>query len=276
MDGRGFTVTGSMTSLAGSSGADFASILRSLGYRMERRPKPPELPTAELGAAEPQGMPATAETAAQSAADAPSLPESEPPSTAASATEQRSEPAAVDNATMAAPTEANGIAPTEPTVAPAEVEAQPDGGDTAAPVAINPEEEFIEVWRPGRSEEQRRPRPHKRSRPPHERPAARPQTGSAEAPAGAEAAPPVPERAEPVAPPAAATARPWRDKKPRRERPDRERGGRAERGRGERPRFEPPPRPPPERREKVADPDSPFAKLLALKEQLEANAKERR
>ncbi len=42
LDGTGFTVTVGMTSLVGSSGEDFASILRSLGYRMERRPKPPE------------------------------------------------------------------------------------------------------------------------------------------------------------------------------------------------------------------------------------------
>ena len=35
-----------MTSLTGASGEDFASILRSLGYRLERRPKPPE-PVAE-------------------------------------------------------------------------------------------------------------------------------------------------------------------------------------------------------------------------------------
>ena len=41
-DGRGFTVTGAMTSLTGASGEDFASILRSLGYRMDRKPKPPE------------------------------------------------------------------------------------------------------------------------------------------------------------------------------------------------------------------------------------------
>src|SRR5471032_475602 len=41
-DGRGFLVTGAMTSLTGASGEDFASILRSLGYRMARRPKPPE------------------------------------------------------------------------------------------------------------------------------------------------------------------------------------------------------------------------------------------
>ncbi|MBV9705301.1 MAG: helicase, partial [Methylobacteriaceae bacterium] len=39
-DGDGFVVTVSMTSLAGCSGEDFASILRSLGYVMERRKGP--------------------------------------------------------------------------------------------------------------------------------------------------------------------------------------------------------------------------------------------
>src|SRR5262249_26882891 len=39
-EGIGFTVTQAMTSLTGSSGEDFASILRALGYRMEKRPKP--------------------------------------------------------------------------------------------------------------------------------------------------------------------------------------------------------------------------------------------
>src|SRR5690242_11398173 len=37
-----FAVANTMTSLIGASGEDFASILRALGYRMERRPKPPE------------------------------------------------------------------------------------------------------------------------------------------------------------------------------------------------------------------------------------------
>ena len=45
-EGVGFTVTQAMTSLTGSSGEDFASILRALGYRMEKRPKPPEAPAA--------------------------------------------------------------------------------------------------------------------------------------------------------------------------------------------------------------------------------------
>jgi ATP-dependent RNA helicase SUPV3L1/SUV3 len=45
-DGRGFVVTQAMTSLTGSAGEDFASILRALGYRMERRPAPPKPPAA--------------------------------------------------------------------------------------------------------------------------------------------------------------------------------------------------------------------------------------
>ena len=44
-DGRGFVVTQAMTSLTGSAGEDFASILRALGYRMDKRPPlPPPLP----------------------------------------------------------------------------------------------------------------------------------------------------------------------------------------------------------------------------------------
>ncbi|MGA9195653.1 MAG: helicase-related protein, partial [Pseudolabrys sp.] len=55
-DGRGFLVTGAMTSLTGASGEDFASILRSLGYRMDRKPKPVEAVTP--GAA-PAAIPST-------------------------------------------------------------------------------------------------------------------------------------------------------------------------------------------------------------------------
>src|SRR5437016_3443938 len=65
-DGSGFTVTVAMTSLTGCSGEEFASILRSLGYRMEQRPKPvapPLLPevVATTGEAAPtEAMPAEA------------------------------------------------------------------------------------------------------------------------------------------------------------------------------------------------------------------------
>ena len=43
-DGRGFVVTQAMTSLTGSAGEDFASILRALGYRMDSRPPLPPKP----------------------------------------------------------------------------------------------------------------------------------------------------------------------------------------------------------------------------------------
>ena len=40
VDGFGFAVSVAMTSLVGCSGENFAAILRSLGYRMDKRPKP--------------------------------------------------------------------------------------------------------------------------------------------------------------------------------------------------------------------------------------------
>ena len=63
-DGRGFVVTQSMTSLTGSAGEDFASILRALGYRMERRaPLPPKPAVVETPAAEAAPVEAATETA---------------------------------------------------------------------------------------------------------------------------------------------------------------------------------------------------------------------
>ena len=65
-DGRGFVVTQAMTSLTGSAGEDFASILRALGYRMERRPPPAPKPAvvSEPAAAETPAAEAAADTAA--------------------------------------------------------------------------------------------------------------------------------------------------------------------------------------------------------------------
>src|SRR5262247_3701864 len=60
-DGRGFTVTIAMTSLTGCAGEEFASILRSLGYRMDKRPRPAAPPPAPSVA---DAAPATDATAA--------------------------------------------------------------------------------------------------------------------------------------------------------------------------------------------------------------------
>ena len=87
-----------MTSLTGASGEDFASILRSLGYRMDRKPKPPEpanpakaapaprlrrphadpaaagaVPTAEVAAIEPETIPAIEAPVTEPAAEAPQV-----------------------------------------------------------------------------------------------------------------------------------------------------------------------------------------------------------
>ena len=68
-DGAQLSVTGAMTSLTGASGEDFASILRSLGYRMDRKPKPAE-------AATPTTVPADT-TAASTDVAAETLPASD-------------------------------------------------------------------------------------------------------------------------------------------------------------------------------------------------------
>src|SRR5215467_9206501 len=63
-EGIGFIVTQAMTSLTGSSGEDFASILRALGYRMEKRPKPIKV---AVEAATPPAPDATAPVSDESA-----------------------------------------------------------------------------------------------------------------------------------------------------------------------------------------------------------------
>ncbi|MCK0206671.1 helicase [Starkeya koreensis] len=70
-DGSGFVATVAMTSLAGCAGEDFASILRSLGYRMERRPAPVETTSAETTSAETapvEAAPVDAASAAEAVA----------------------------------------------------------------------------------------------------------------------------------------------------------------------------------------------------------------
>src|SRR3954454_16147946 len=74
--GGGFVVTTAMTSLTGCSGEEFASILRSLGYRMEQRPKPaaqPSPPPVEAAIAQPpaETLAATAEMQPEDSATTP-------------------------------------------------------------------------------------------------------------------------------------------------------------------------------------------------------------
>jgi ATP-dependent RNA helicase SUPV3L1/SUV3 len=270
-DGRGFTVTVGMTSLAGCSGEDFASILRSLGYRLDRRPPlPAQAPAAaSVPVVADVGTPAgtvAAPTAVSTDEIAPALAPDAPAESVDPA------PPAEVASDEAAPIELGlGGIDASVTVAPAE--------QTAAAEPV-----FVDVWRPGRPEGARRParrpkQPRREQRAPRPIDATAPQP--ADTPASADTA------AAAGGEPREHRERPDRRDGPRRkqrrfdgiraeqpvERNDGERKPRSDRPRHDRPR---PDRPRPERpRDKPVDPNSPFAALLELKARLEADQKEK-
>jgi len=297
--GGGFTVFNGMTSLIGASGEDFASVLRSLGYRMERRPKPaepeppPAAPTAEASSSAPP--PATAEASAQAvaASEAEVATAASEPTAAADAVHEATpevsheafqEP--VEVALQPAPdlVTVNAAEPVEASVAAAEpaeaavVARAGEAEDTAASVAATAEPVLIEVWRParaGRPEGRRRPRFKRR------------EFGGKDSARGAEQGASPPDQALAAADASAPSGEAAPGERPkeerhqrhrRRQKPD-QRFDRRERDRERPDRPERPQRPPRyerREREKAPDPNSPFAKLAALKAQLEADAKERR
>jgi ATP-dependent RNA helicase SUPV3L1/SUV3 len=79
VEGGGFTVIPDMMSLVGCSGEEFAEILKSLGFRVQRRPLPPAPPPSASPIAPPAQAPA-GETASH---DTPAAP-AEPPAPVAS------------------------------------------------------------------------------------------------------------------------------------------------------------------------------------------------
>ncbi len=94
-DGEGFVPTVAMTSLVGCSGEDFASILKSLGYAVDRRPGPaitvPLLPVAPK-------TPVTPVASAEVAAGGDAAPAAEVPAPAAEEAPAAETPAAEDGA----------------------------------------------------------------------------------------------------------------------------------------------------------------------------------
>jgi ATP-dependent RNA helicase SUPV3L1/SUV3 len=256
IDGFGFTVSGAMTSLTGASGEDFASILRSLGYRMEKRPKPAEPVVAQgvtdVAVSEAPASDATAtveavsgdvdaavDVSADVSADAPTDAPAEPASeTVAAETVTEASPSVVPEADApqaetpvaqtadSLPTVAfNDTPPTDPVVESSEPapEAEP-----AAEQATDPTEAALAVdasvvdaqavAEPEMIEVWRPGRPPEERRRPPRRPA-RPQRAANPAP---QAVP-----AEGTAPPSEAAATPSS--------PPREREGHRDRGR-DRPR----------------------------------------
>jgi ATP-dependent RNA helicase SUPV3L1/SUV3 len=175
IDGFGFTVSGGMTSLAGCSGEDFASVLRSLGYRMEKRPKPvasaadsggPTI-SAEGSSAE---IPAGTETEQAAAVTPPPVheglfsaevsPDAKLPETPPmGVSEQSTSPPDAQPPDSAQPAAQEMINVTEaPTLAAIECAERPEDdhqSPTAAKTAEPAAAELIEVWRPFRRGEQR-------------------------------------------------------------------------------------------------------------------------
>ncbi|WP_291862656.1 helicase-related protein [Bradyrhizobium sp.] len=93
-DGRGFVVTQAMTSLTGSAGEDFASILRALGYRMEKKAPLPPKPLVEAPAAETPAADAAPEASSEAAGEG---------AAAVSADAVAAEPAVAEDSTGTAP-----------------------------------------------------------------------------------------------------------------------------------------------------------------------------
>ena len=318
-DGRSFVITGAMTSLTGASGEDFASILRSLGYRMDRKPKPVETVAPAAPANDATAAPADVVAEAVATTDTSSVPaeaaNAEPlapevvvagiaTAEIASAAELPSRsllPGPEFVAPEAAPSVQEPMAALAVEAAPVVVDepARPEGIvlDAAANASTGsaeckPSEEqaFIEIWRPGGRPERRPHRPR--------RPQPSPQTPDA---ATVTAVAPVEGAAVSISADAAQQPRDSRpprvdrqqrqdrherqqklerqgkrverqDSGPRRERPRRERGDRVDRA--DREQYYAKPFGSSGGRDKQPDPNSPFAKLAALKQQLEQGGKE--
>ncbi len=284
-DAYGFLVTPQMTSLTGCSGEAFASILRSLNFEPVKVAKaafeaanakaPTEAIKPVVAEASAEGAEASAESenVETEVAEAVALAEATAePAVEAQPTQAESEAAAAENDAPPAEAEAPQVEPEAP---PAETEA-------AAEIAANPEpapategepavaEEEIEIWRPA----PRRPRapPHQRpqtsepreGRPTHGKPHRRHGRAPDAAPAVAVVAAISAETARPPEPP-----RPPRPER-REDGPRRFEGkGKDERRDDRRPQKDFAPR----RETRQADPDSPFAKLAALKPLLERRDK---
>jgi ATP-dependent RNA helicase SUPV3L1/SUV3 len=184
-DGRSFVVTQAMTSLTGSAGEDFASILRALGYRMELRPPlPPKPAVVEPVALPTPPLEAAAEAPAEAATEAPAetvavetaaaspvsgdsasaalLPEVSPRLTVSEETpavvEMLPEPAVAPE-----PAGASEPAAAEVATTPAAPEAAAVESAAEASAAEETAAALVEVWRPGGRSDERRPR-HDRGR----------------------------------------------------------------------------------------------------------------
>jgi ATP-dependent RNA helicase SUPV3L1/SUV3 len=296
-DGRRFTATTAMLSILGATPDDMEEILKGLGYRADA--VKPEEAQAFLAGQDAGSVSAVPAAASASAGDAPEASDGDDADASDASAETTAEAPSADVAPEAAPAEAVAdAAPAETATAepvaseeaPAEQAAAEDVTDEAK-AAETGEPKPVLLWRPGggRENNQRGGRPQHGDRRGH---------GGQRNNAGGEAGQPAQGRRDErrdgggerrdARPAGERGGERKEDGKPNRDnnrRPDnnntnnrggdrpnrgeRHEGGprpdRNDRGKGSQPaRFEA--KPP--RKEKPIDPDSPFAKLAALKEQM--------
>jgi ATP-dependent RNA helicase SUPV3L1/SUV3 len=288
----GFTVTPEMMSILGCSTEELGNVLRALGFRLERRPvrpRPAVVPGATLAASEPGSEAKEATAIGSEQLPEPSAASSEVVAEAASASPAETAP--VEVAAEMAGVAVEGVAAGEATPAPETANAT----EAAAAEAAEPAME--EVWRPRRRRSDKEQRRGRRQRRPHHGRDGKPTQAPAHAaaPGGAAA------EGQPLATVGAAgatgDAKPD-DRRHGQQRRDGERKGgaghregghrhhrddrRHGKGGGFNRRDERKPRPaheqrsasPPSSKRQTVDPDSPFAKLGALKLALEKRAQE--
>jgi ATP-dependent RNA helicase SUPV3L1/SUV3 len=241
-DGEGFVVTVAMTSLAGCSGEAFSTILRSLGYQSDKRAGP-AITVPLLAEASREALKPVTEASTETPSEAPA------------------EVGAV----------VEEIAPVEqaPVEAAAETPVAEVATETEAVVAAEPE--LIEVWRPHRVNRGQRPERGK-GRPQHARGDQKPTEGQPVTEGGAEGQKREDRRGKfanfrregESRPDNRGGRPPHKGGKGRPDRNDQRRGGERTFASTEKPAG----------RERQPDPNSPFAKLLALKGELEAKKKD--
>jgi ATP-dependent RNA helicase SUPV3L1/SUV3 len=279
-EGGGFTVTVAMTSLLGCAGEDFSAILKSLGYRVETREiERPATPAVELPAAEADTHVTQADAAGDTTEEAPAEETVEAPQETPEV-ETLAAGQAPDAPVEVAPVEVAPVevAPVETTpVEIASAETAPDEGagagtGTAAAAATGAltepagagaatETVTIEIWRPGRRDRRPQGAGQRGRRGEGEQQEAREgQRRGGEGRGKGRGHGKGGDR---------------QHGKPGQGRPEQgrgdggpPRGGKGPGNRGERPRSDGN-RPRNPRPERAVDPDSPFAKLAALKADLE-------
>jgi ATP-dependent RNA helicase SUPV3L1/SUV3 len=248
-DGNAFVVTPAMMSILGATPQDMEEILKALGYRGQEMPAGEvEAKLTALEATEAQAKPAADEPQPASEAPAPS-------ETVAGSDEPLAKaPATAEEVTAVGDASAPEAATTEDVPEPARHEAgeaEPVAAVESRPAPAEPAEDevprTIMVWRPGRADGARgrhgqRPGARRQGKPDekHE--------------GGAEAGERGPRR--------------FKGKQDRSDRGNREKGKGQDKGKPRRFDDSRPPREQREPRRVEMDPNSPFAKLAALKEKL--------